>query len=147
MGALDSFLSDEGELLERFTRLNPIQQAIFNWQVKWQQQAHAHQIEPPGDWWNVWLLLAGRGAGKTRASAETLAQWAIEMPNSRWLVSAPTSGDIRGTCFEGDSGLLSVIPDALVADYNKSLHEIKLINGAFIKGIPASEPERFRGGQ
>ena len=76
-----------------------------------------------------------------------MAQWAIEMPDSRWLVSAPTSGDIRGTCFEGDSGLLSVIPEGLIADYNKSLHEIKLINGAFIKGIPASEPERFRGGQ
>jgi phage terminase large subunit-like protein len=49
--------------------------------------------------------------------------------------------------FEGDSGLLNVIPDILIADYNKSLHELRLINGSFIKGIPASEPERFRGGQ
>lgn len=147
MGALDHFLSDETELAKEFAKLTPTQQAIINWQLKWQRQAHDHQIEPPGDWWGIWLLLAGRGAGKTRAAAETLAQWAIEMPNSRWLISAPTSGDIRGTCLEGDSGALSVIPPALIADYNKSLHEIKLINGAFIKGIPASEPERFRGGQ
>lgn len=147
MGALDHFLSDETQLAKEFAKLTPTQQAIINWQLKWQRQAHDHQIEPPGDWWGIWLLLAGRGAGKTRAAAETLAQWAIEMPNSRWLISAPTSGDIRGTCFEGDSGLLSVIPSALIADYNKSLHEIKLLNGAFIKGIPASEPERFRGGQ
>lgn len=147
MGALDLFLNDETGLAKEFAKLTPTQQAIINWQLKWQQQAHDHQIEPPGDWWGIWLLLAGRGAGKTRAAAETLAQWAIEMPNSRWLISAPTSGDIRGTCFEGDSGLLSVIPSVLIADYNKSLHEIKLINGAFIKGIPASEPERFRGGQ
>lgn len=147
MGALDRFLADEPGLKTEFAKLNTIQQIITNWQLKWSRQAHDHQIEPPGDWWNIWLLLAGRGAGKTRAAAETLAQWAIEMPESRWLVSAPTSGDIRGTCFEGDSGLLSVIPEGLIADYNKSLHEIKLINGAFIKGIPASEPERFRGGQ
>jgi len=92
-------------------------------------------------------MLAGRGAGKTRAAAETLAEWAWEQPNTRWLVSAPTSGDLKGTCFEGDSGLLSVIPKPLIADYNKSLHELKLINGSFIKGIPASEPERFRGPQ
>ena len=147
MGALDQFLADDSGLMAEFAKLNPIQQSIITWQLKWQKQAHDHQIEPPGDWWNIWLLLAGRGAGKTRAAAETLAQWAIDQPNSRWLVSAPTSGDIRGTCFEGDSGLLSVIPEGLIADYNKSLHEIKLINGAFIKGIPASEPERFRGGQ
>ena len=146
MGAVDLVLNDPG-LLEEFAKLNPIQQAILNWQLTWQRKAHDHQIEPPGDWWNIWLLLAGRGAGKTRAAAETLSQWAIEMPDSRWLVSAPTSGDIRGTCFEGDSGLLAVIPEGLIADYNKSLHEIKLVNGAFIKGISASEPERFRGGQ
>jgi predicted phage terminase large subunit-like protein len=48
---------------------------------------------------------------------------------------------------EGDSGLINVIPPELVADYNRSFHEIKLINGSLIKGIPASEPERFRGGQ
>jgi predicted phage terminase large subunit-like protein len=42
---------------------------------------------------------------------------------------------------------MSVIPQALIADYNKALHEIKLINGSLIKGIPASEPERFRGPQ
>lgn len=147
MGALDLFLSDETGLAKEFAKLTPQQQAVINWQLKWQQQAHDHQVEPPGDWWSVWLLLAGRGAGKTRAAAETLSQWAIEMPNSRWLISAPTSGDIRGTCFEGESGLLAVIPPLLIADYNKSLHEIKLINGAFMKGIPASEPERFRGGQ
>ena len=49
--------------------------------------------------------------------------------------------------FEGDSGLLEVVPKELILDYNKSLHELKLLNGSFIKGIPASEPERFRGGQ
>lgn len=146
MGAFDDVLADD-KLIEEFAKLPPQDQAAFNWRMGWMQKAHKHQIEPPGDWWNIWLMLAGRGAGKTRAAAETLASWAYEQPNTRWLVSAPTSGDIRGTCFEGDSGLMSVIPEQLIGDYNKSLHEIKLINGSFIKGIPASEPERFRGGQ
>jgi predicted phage terminase large subunit-like protein len=145
MSALDLFEADE--LQASFARLPADQQAAITWQMTWLQKAHKHQVEPVGDWWGIWLMLAGRGAGKTRAAAETLAAWAWEEPNTRWLISAPTSGDVRGTCFEGDSGLLSVIPSVLVADYNKSLHEIRLTNGSFIKGIPASEPERFRGGQ
>ena len=147
MSVADVILEDDAYLAEEFAKLNPIQQTAVTWQLKWMKQAHKHQIEPVGDWWSIWLMLAGRGAGKTRAAAETLSAWAWEQPNTRWLVSAPTSGDVRGTCFEGDSGLISVIPPALIADYNKSLHEIKLINGSFIKGISASEPERFRGGQ
>lgn len=134
-------------VMEEFRTLPPDAQDVFFWQLKWIETAHKHQLEPDGEWWTIWLMLAGRGAGKTRAAAESLGQWAIESPRTRWLVSAPTSGDIRGTCFEGDSGLLSVIPKSLIEDYNKSLHELKLINGSFIKGIPASEPERFRGGQ
>lgn len=96
------------------------------------------------------LYLAGEGmipTHNTRAAAETVGYWAWSNPKSRTLISAPTSGDIRGTCFEGDSGLLNVIPKELIEDYNKSLSELKLVNGSFIKGIPASEPERFRGGQ
>jgi predicted phage terminase large subunit-like protein len=106
-----------------------------------------HQTLPPGDWWSIWLMLAGRGAGKTRTAAEQIGWWAWENPGTRWLVAAPTSSDVRGTCFEGDSGLVSVIPAPLIEDYNKALHELRLVNGSLIKGIPASEPERFRGPQ
>ena len=147
MSALDDILSDP-KINEEFANSPILQQIVINWQLTWlSTQAHKHQIEPAGDWWSIWLMLAGRGAGKTRAAAETLAYWAWEQPNTRWLVSAPTSGDVKGTCFEGDSGLLNVIPKELIADYNKALHEIRLLNGSFIKGIPASEPDRFRGPQ
>jgi predicted phage terminase large subunit-like protein len=50
-------------------------------------------------------------------------------------------------CFEGDSGLLRVIPEEILEGYTRSLHEITLKNGSLIKGIPASEPSRFRGPQ
>ena len=78
--------------------------------LKWLATAGKHQIEPKGDWWTVWLLLAGRGAGKTRCASEWLWWQAWSNPGTRWLVSAPTSGDVRDVCFEGDSGLLSVVP-------------------------------------
>jgi predicted phage terminase large subunit-like protein len=115
--------------------------------MKWLTIANFHQIPPRGEWWTIWLLLAGRGAGKTRCAAEWTWWEAWSNPGTRWLVSAPTSSDVRDVCFEGDSGLLRVIPEILIADYIKSLHEIKLINGSIIKGIPASEPNRFRGPQ
>jgi predicted phage terminase large subunit-like protein len=138
----------ETEKFKKYYENLPLNHKIaVNWRLKWLQKAHAHQIEPAGDWWTIFLMLAGRGAGKTRAAAETLGWWAWKQPKTRWLVSAPTSGDIRGTCFEGDSGLINVIPERLIGDYNKSHSELTLINGSFIKGIPASEPERFRGGQ
>jgi predicted phage terminase large subunit-like protein len=143
--SLELFKSDE--FRKTYLSAPEVNRIAFNWRLKWLSTAHPHQITPSGDWYNIHLLLAGRGAGKTRVASEQIGWWAWQMPNSRWLVSAPTSSDVRATCFEGDSGLISVIPPELVADYNKSYHEIKLINGSLIKGIPASEPERFRGGQ
>jgi len=121
--------------------------AVHKARQDWLRIANDHQIPPPGDWWTVWLLLAGRGAGKTRAAAEWLWYEAWTHPKTRWLVSAPTSSDVRDVCFEGDSGLTTVIPEQLIHHYTRSLHEIVLINGSLIKGIPASEPSRFRGPQ
>lgn len=120
--------------------------------ASWDAKALPHQQEPEGDW-SIWLMLAGRGAGKTRASAEKLWQWAWFNPSTRWLVSAPTNADLRATAIEGESGLLSVIPPELIQRtntgglWNSSEKEIWLKNGSLIKGISAEEPERFRGPQ
>ena len=125
----------------------PERKAAHKARQSWLTIANDHQVPPPGNWWSIWLLLAGRGAGKTRAAAEWLWWEAWTHPKTRWLVSAPTSSDVRDVCFEGDSGLITVIPSELVHHYTRSLHEIYLINGTLIKGIPASEPARFRGPQ
>ena len=145
MSSVVEILQDP-ETRERFKKLDPRQQLTIQWRAKWNSKAHKFQLEPCGNY-TIWLLLGGRGSGKTRTSAETLGYWAASEANTRWLVSAPTSMDLRNTCFEGESGLLSVIPSALIVDYNKSLHQIKLWNGSIITGVPASEPERHRGGQ
>jgi predicted phage terminase large subunit-like protein len=146
MGNLADLLRDP-QVRAQYAKLPVEHRAAFDWRAKWLLAAHKHQLEPPGTWWNIHLMVAGRGAGKTRAAAENLGWWAWQNPNTRWLVSAPTSSDLRATCYEGDSGLLSVIPSVLIKDYNKSLPELVLVNGSLIKGIPASEPERFRGPQ
>jgi predicted phage terminase large subunit-like protein len=146
MTDLSEILADP-ETQGKFKLLRPVDQAAWAWRANWLTQAHKHQVVPPGDWWTIWLMLAGRGAGKTRTAAEQVGWWAWTEPGTRWLVGAPTSSDVRATCFEGDSGLLSVIPAQLITDYNRAFHELKLTNGSLIKGIPASEPERFRGPQ
>jgi predicted phage terminase large subunit-like protein len=130
--------------------MTPDELAFVTWQLLWRAKRKKHQIPPKGDW-TVWLTLAGRGAGKTRTAAETLGAWAAEHANTRWLVSAPTHGDVRDVCFEGESGLLNVIPKPLLLPgsdaYSKTLMEIRFLNGSVIKGIGAEEPNRFRGPQ
>jgi predicted phage terminase large subunit-like protein len=54
---------------------------------------------------------------------------------------------VRGTCFEGVSGLLSVIPADAIADYNKSRQELRLTNDSLIRGFSADTPDRLRGPQ
>lgn len=146
MGDITDILKSE-DVRKQYSLLSPEYRAAFEWRARWLMTAHKHQIVPAGEWWAIWLLQAGRGAGKTRTAAEQIGWWSWNEPKTRWLVAAPTSSDVRGTCFEGDSGLINVIPQPLIKDYNKSLHELTLVNGSLIKGIPASEPERFRGAQ
>jgi predicted phage terminase large subunit-like protein len=115
--------------------------------INWFLTRHDYQIIPKGDWWNIWLFLAGRGAGKTRTAAENLWRLAWETPNTRWLVSAPTYADVKDVCFMGESGLINVMPRTIIETHRISDNEIVLTNGSIIKGIAASEPDRFRGPQ
>ena len=138
---------EDPEIQGHIGKLTPEDLAAFQWRMNWLSSAHDHQIEPAGDWYSIWAVIAGRGAGKTRLASETIGWWAWSQPKTRWLVAGATSADIRGTIFEGDSGLISVIPSILIRDYNKSIGQITLVNDSLIIGIPASEPNRFRGPQ
>ena len=114
--------------------------------AKWLATARPSQIAPDGDW-PVWLVLAGRGFGKTRIGAEDCAWYAANNPGHQIAVVAPTFNDVRGTCFEGVSGLLAVLPREIIADYNKSRQELRLANDALIRGFSADTPDRLRGPQ
>ena len=112
----------------------------------WIEQAHPYPVPPDLQIeYTVFLMLAGRGAGKTRSAAEALWWWAWTHSGTMSIVLAPTSGDLKFTCFEGPSGLLACIPEALVVDYNKQDHLIKLSNGSKIRGVSADSYDRLRG--
>src|ERR1017187_9711354 len=105
------------------------------------------QVPDEGDW-SVWLYLAGRGAGKTRAASEWVAWQAIATPKSRGAVIAATFSDVRDTCAEGESGLVAILRRyGVLESYNRSIGEIRLANGSRIKLFSAAEPDRLRGPQ
>lgn len=122
---------------------------IVSRRVRWiNQLARPEQIPTEDASWNTWLYLAGRGAGKTRTAAEWLAYEASSKPKTRWAIVAPTYGDARDTCAEGESGIVNVLRQyGTLKDYNRSIGEIFLTNGSRIKLFSGEEPERLRGPQ
>lgn len=111
------------------------------------RQARPNQIWPDGHW-STWLILAGRGWGKTRTGAEELIWQAWRHPRSRWAVVAPTWTDTKQVAFLGESGLLAVVERyGTAADWNRSTSVLTLTNGAQIIGYSADKPDRLRGPQ
>jgi phage terminase large subunit-like protein len=103
-----------------------------------------------GQWredWFFWLLMAGRGAGKTRTGAEDAWWYGFLYPGCRYAVVAPTNADCRKTCFEGESGLIARVPPTLVANWNRGEMVLTLTNGSMFQGYSADEPDRLRGPQ
>lgn len=127
--------------------LQPELQAALTARSKWLSQARPDQITPPGIDWPAWLALAGRGWGKTRTGAEDVAWFACANPGVRVAIVAPTAADARDTCVEGESGLLAVLPQICVENWNRSIGEVTLWNGSRFKLFSATEPERLRGPQ
>ena len=117
------------------------------WQKAWFDTARDDQL-PPESGWNEFGAMAGRGFGKTRVGAEWMGRAAYLDPDAfPRCVVAPTQADVRLVCFEGESGLLNVIPPECVRDYNKTDIILTLVNGAQIRGFSAEKADRLRGPQ
>lgn len=120
-------------------------EVVYDWRGFW---ARANQLPPAGDW-SYWLLLAGRGFGKTRVGAETVREWASKpLPGPIHLI-APTAADIRKVMIEGpNGGLLSCYPPGTAPHYEPSKgHLITWPNGNIAYCFSADEPDRLRGPQ
>ena len=111
----------------------------------WKFLARPKQIQPPGDW-RYWLVLAGRGFGKTRTGAETVREWVSAGYRIIHLV-ASTAGDARDVMVQGESGLLNCFPPHQRPNYEPSKRLITFHNGAIARLFSADEPERLRGPQ
>lgn len=141
------------DVLERFTpeqlsKLSPRDLKVLIWRKKWLMTARPKQLPPDDIPWTEWILHSGRGFGKTLCGAQWVAFEALTDPKAdASFVIAPTLNDVRYTCFEGPTGILTLIPPEVVKDYNRTNLIITLDNGAVIRGFSAEEPERLRGPQ
>lgn len=112
----------------------------------WDQQARPSQREPTGDW-HTWLILAGRGFGKTRVGAETLRQWVAQKRYRRIALIADTESDAREVMIEGESGLLAVHSEEERPRYEPSKRRLVWKNGAIATVYSAENYEKLRGPQ
>jgi phage terminase large subunit-like protein len=112
----------------------------------WSLWARPSQLPPDGPW-RIWLLLAGRGFGKTRCGAEWVRGLVESGAARRIALVAPTAADLRDVMIEGESGLLAIAPDGDRPRYEPSKRRLTWPNGAIATGYSADEPERLRGPQ
>lgn len=115
----------------------------FDWNGWW---ARPDQLAPLGSW-SKWLILAGRGYGKTRVVCEWVRGLVEEGKAGRIALVAPTAADVRDVMVEGPSGILACCPDWNRPVYEPSRRKITWPNGAIAITYSADEPERLRGPQ
>jgi len=112
----------------------------------WHTVARANQLPPDGDW-TVWLLLAGRGFGKTRTLAEWVNDQAASGQAKRIAIVAATASDCRDVVVEGESGILACAASWCQPIYESTRRRLIWPNGAVAYTYSAEEPERLRGPQ
>lgn len=113
-------------------------------QYDWDFWARPKQLPPPGIW-TFWLILSGRGFGKTRALCEWVNIKATTMPGSRGILAGATAGDVRDILIEGESGILNIGHPSERPKYEPSKMRLTWKNGSTAALRSADEPERFRG--
>jgi phage terminase large subunit-like protein len=123
----------------------------------WDIFMHPHQTPPAttaaGIDWTTWLLMGGRGAGKTRAGAEWIRARALGLaPLSdgaagRIALVGETEHDVREVMIEGVSGLLAIHPRAERPVWTPTRRRLEWPNGAVAYAFSAEDPESLRGPQ
>ncbi len=120
----------------------------------WRFWARPSQLPPPGDW-TTWLVLAGRGFGKTRMGVEwvrSLVEGATPLTApgggiARIALVAETAADARGVVVEGASGFLALCPRGFRPRYEATKRRLTWPNGAVATLYNAVEPDQLRGPQ
>ena len=117
---------------------------VIKFQHDWLIHARAEQYPPPGNW-RTWLILAGRGFGKTRTGAE----WVRQQVKKYSIVNiiGATADDARDIMIEGESGILAICPPNERPEYKAAKRQLVWPNGARSLIFTADEPERLRGKQ
>src|SRR5260370_31621465 len=131
-----------GERAQILTAMEPrdCHELFYDWML-W---ARPEQAPPPGEW-IVWLILAGRGAGKTRAGAEAVRHWTQRYPIVNLI--GPTADDARDVMVLGESGILNLCRKGERPRYLPAAARLEWPNGAVSSVFSAEEPDRLRGKQ
>ena len=142
---------DEAEQAAFLDSLSPNALGAMPW--LWELWAHpGHQVEPAGDW-QCWVIVGGRGAGKTRAGAEWVraqvegAGPLDDGPCRRVALVGETIDEVRAVMVEGESGILAVSPPDRRPIFKISQSKLVWPNGAEAQMYSAANPEALRGPQ
>jgi phage terminase large subunit-like protein len=146
-------VAEREAMLERYARDADLslEQLILRISHDWQWLGRPKQQPPPG-LWTYWLVKAGRGFGKTITGAQWSKGKALRRV-CRFALIAPTLQDVRTTMVEGETGLLSILPDAVLrggtraSAWNRTTCELYLDNGTKFQGFSSEVPDRLRGPQ
>jgi phage terminase large subunit-like protein len=130
--------------LERLKRVDAIPGGSHV--LDWYAGARREQLWPVGDWF-VWLLLGGRGSGKTRAAVEATIDRVFQGYWRRSALVARTSADGRDVLIEGESGIMAKAPADFRPIYEPSKRRLVWPNGALTTLYSADEPDLLRGPQ
>ncbi len=129
---------------------------LERWSHDWLQFSHPHQRPPAaaqgGGAWRTWLILGGRGAGKTRAGAQWVRALALgELPyavsGGRIALIGESEHEVREVMIEGVSGLLAVHRPHERPRWIPSRRRIEWANGTVAQAFSAEDPESLRGPQ
>lgn len=113
----------------------------------WRFWARPKQLPPPGDWF-IWLLMSGRGFGKTRTGAEWIIHRAKHGPFYPIALVGQTKADVRDTMVElGESSILKVSPPWFMPEYESSKRRLTWPNGMVATIFSGDEPDQLRGPQ
>lgn len=116
------------------------QAMLYDWGV-WRRPKQA----TPAGQWRKWLIMAGRGFGKTRTGAEFIREQVNAGTAQFIALVGATAADVRDTMIEGQSGILSVFPPGQRPQYEPSKRRVTFHNGAVATAYSADEPDRLRG--
>lgn len=112
----------------------------------WGFAGRAEQHAPDGDW-RIWMIMAGRGFGKTRAGAEWVRMIADSDPDARIALVSASLSAARAVMVEGESGLLAIYPPEQRPRFEPSLGRIRFRSGAQAQLFSAAEPAGQSGGR
>jgi phage terminase large subunit-like protein len=146
----ESLSQSEVMLLPKTLPLRQVKMLNRDWRM-WGRDGK--QLPPDEAFWRSWLILGGRGAGKTRAGAEwvkaqALGDWRADGAHAeRIAIIGPTLDQARAVMIEGKSGLLAIHMEQERPVYEPSKRLITWSNGAIAQLFSADDPESLRGPQ